>query len=178
MRYQTIHITGASGAGTTTLAKAICARYGHTHLDSDDFFWEDTDPPYTRKRAMEDRQTLLSQALGSAERWVLSGSLTGWGDLFIPLFELVVYVHTPTDIRLQRLHERELRQFGARILPDGDMFEEHKKFLEWASQYDDGPTDMRSAAHHREWLTQIPCPILRLDGTAPAEENLERVVAD
>lgn len=35
-----IHIMGASGAGTTTLGKALAARLPHVHLDSDDYFWE------------------------------------------------------------------------------------------------------------------------------------------
>lgn len=31
------HIFGASGRGTTTLAKAIHETFGHIHLDTDDF---------------------------------------------------------------------------------------------------------------------------------------------
>ena len=45
-----IHILGASGTGTTTLASAIAAKHGHRHLDIDDFFWVPTDPPYREIR--------------------------------------------------------------------------------------------------------------------------------
>ena len=41
-----IHILGASGSGTTTLASAIADEHGHRHLDTDDFFWIPTNPPY------------------------------------------------------------------------------------------------------------------------------------
>ena len=171
-RYKFIHITGASGAGTTTLAKAISQKYGHTHLDTDDFFWEKTDPPFVLKRDTESRQKLLKNAIDSCDTCVISGSLTGWGDIFIPLFQLLIYVHTQTEVRLQRLHERELQRFENRILPGGDMAEEHQKFLLWASQYDNGGLDMRSAQHHAEWLKFIRCPIICLDGSLQVEDNI------
>ena len=54
--------------------------------------------------------------------WVLSGSLDEWGRPVIALFDLVVFLYAPTDIRLQRLREREARR--------GWVDEE---FIEWAS---------------------------------------------
>jgi hypothetical protein len=44
--FRRIHIVGASGSGTTSLASAIAAQCGHRHLDTDDFFWMPTSPPY------------------------------------------------------------------------------------------------------------------------------------
>ena len=41
-----IHITGASGFGVSTLGGALAARLGCAHLDTDDFYWLPTDPPY------------------------------------------------------------------------------------------------------------------------------------
>jgi hypothetical protein len=51
--------------------------------------------------------------------WVLSGSLDGWGDPLIPLFDLMVFVVVPTEVRLQRLRERETRRFGAAAVATG-----------------------------------------------------------
>jgi adenylate kinase family enzyme len=45
-----VHILGASGSGATTLGAALAQRLGFTHLDSDDFFWIKTDPPYVTPR--------------------------------------------------------------------------------------------------------------------------------
>ena len=42
-----IHIFGASGSGTTTLGRAIHETFRHAHLDTDNYFWISTDPPYT-----------------------------------------------------------------------------------------------------------------------------------
>src|SRR4029453_16093638 len=81
-----IHILGASGSGTTTLGRALAEHLQCPHFDTDDYFW------------------------------VLSGSLCGWGDVAIPLFELVVFLQIPHDIRMERLRQREHQRFGARIL--------------------------------------------------------------
>lgn len=166
MAVNVIHITGASGAGTTTLGKAISTMYGYVHLDTDDFFWEPTDPPYLQKREISKRQALLKDAIDHAHKCVISGSLTEWGDLFIPSFDLILYVCTPTEVRLKRLQERELQEFGDRILPGGDMFEDHQAFLKYAQRYDSGGMDIRSALHHREWLKLATCPVISIDGTA------------
>lgn len=85
-----IHIVGASGSGTTSLAGELATRYGHRQLDTDDYFWLRTVPPYREKRPREQRLELLRRALCDATSWVLSGSLCGWGDPLIPEFELVV----------------------------------------------------------------------------------------
>jgi hypothetical protein len=42
-----VHIFGASGAGTSTLGRALGERLALAHLDTDDFFWMPTDPPFT-----------------------------------------------------------------------------------------------------------------------------------
>lgn len=101
---------------------------------------------------------------------MLSGSLCGWGDVFIPFFDLVIRVVTPTDIRIDRIKQREFRRFGKRILPDGDMYTEHQKFITWASQYDTAGIDMRSKALHDKWLNEIPCRQIAIDGTCIEQE--------
>lgn len=166
-----IHITGASGAGTTTLAKAISDRFGHRHIDTDDYYWLPNDPPFTTKRPQEERIMLLRSALAAVETWVLSGSLCGWGDELIPRFELVVYLLTPTPIRLERLRSRELERYGAdAVSRGGARHEASEAFLEWASRYDDGALDLRSRALHEAWLQKVPCPVTRLAGDRPVSE--------
>jgi adenylate kinase family enzyme len=107
-----LHILGASGSGTSTLGAALAQRFGYTHLDTDDYFWEPTTPPFQQIRARQQRQALLGAALDAHSRWVLSGSLCGWGDLFIPHFDLVIFLFVPQEIRLARLKAREQRRLG------------------------------------------------------------------
>jgi hypothetical protein len=110
--------------------------------------------------------------------WVVSGSLCGWGDVAIPLFELVVFLSIPQDIRMARLHRREHARFGERILPGGDMYEQSQEFLAWAASYDESGLDIRSRQLHEEWLGTLPCPILCFEGEYTIEEHLTVLMAE
>jgi adenylate kinase family enzyme len=160
-----IHIVGASGSGTTTLGRALSQRLGVPHFDTDDFFWVKTDPPYQTSRAVPERQAMLGAALdGAPSGWVVSGSLTKWGDAFIARFDLVVFLTLPTEIRLARLRAREVSRYGeAAIAPGGWAHTMHTEFLDWATRYDSGGADVRSLAVHEAWLARLTCPVLRLD---------------
>jgi adenylate kinase family enzyme len=173
-----IHILGASGSGTTTLAAEIARRYGHHHLDTDDFFWMPTQPPFRAKRPAEKRIALLWDALQQSTSWALSGSLCGWGDLLIPQFELVVFLSVPTPVRLARLEAREKVRYGkSAITPGGEPYEASTEFLEWAGRYETGGLEMRSRAMHEAWLAGLPCPVLRLEGELSIAEQLRRLEA-
>ena len=50
-----IHIVGASGSGTTTLAKELGKELNYKHFDTDNFFWVKTHPPYQQKTQVEER---------------------------------------------------------------------------------------------------------------------------
>ena len=86
-----VHILGASGSGTSTLAQALSARLGCPHYDVDSYYWLPTDPPFQHVREVR-RGAMLRADLEKPGGWVLSGSLFGWGDVFIPLFDLVVFL--------------------------------------------------------------------------------------
>jgi len=173
-----IHITGASGCGVTTLGRALAGALGSVHIDADDFFWVPTDPPYIQKRDRTVRVEILGEQIRASEErgCVLSGSILDWGDSFIPLFHLVVFLSVPAAIRLQRLKAREAARFGARIQPGGDLYKTHLAFLEWADGYDDGNGDGRTRERHEKWLAQIGARVLRLDGTIPSEELVQYVL--
>jgi adenylate kinase family enzyme len=172
-----VHIFGASGSGTSTLGREIAGRYGRTYFEADDFFWQPTNPPYQHVRERSDRQQLLIEALAGAPRWVLAGSVSGWGDVAIDFFDLAVFVITPTDIRLERLRVRESARFGNRLLETGDMHHHHKTFMAWASQYDEGSKDMRSRRQDEEWVSRLPCTVARVDGSLPVEVLCDQLSA-
>jgi adenylate kinase family enzyme len=171
-----IHIFGASGSGTSSLASALAARHGHRHLDTDDFYWLPTDPPYEQVRPREARLALLSSALAQSPSWVLSGSLCGWGDPFIPAFDLVVFLVVPTPVRLARLRAREAVRYGHQaIAPGGELHAAHLAFLDWAGRYDAGGPEMRSRVFHEAWLSTLHGAVLRLEGDRPVAEQLTRI---
>jgi adenylate kinase family enzyme len=168
-----IHILGASGSGTTTLGRALSERFGYFQLDTDDYFWEPTDPPFQRPRARQERQARLAAALDAHPRWVLTGSLCGWGDIFIPRFDLVIFLFVPQEIRIARLKAREQRRFGKEALaPGGAMHKAHVAFMNWAAAYDEGSDDMRSRRRHEQWLAALPCPCIHVEGPLGVEEQM------
>lgn len=166
MRTRRIHVTGASGAGVTTLGRALADALAIPHHDTDDYYWRPTTPPYIERRHVADRLRLMREMFADRPAWVLSGSLDGWGGPVIALVDLVVFLYVPTAIRLQRLREREAR----RGLVDQD-------FIEWASHYDDGSREGRNLPRHQRWLDTLACPVVRLDGTLPVAELMARVIA-
>lgn len=175
MRQQVIHIFGASGAGTTTLGRKLCQAPGFTLLDTDDYFWAPAKLKYTVKREPGERVALMEQALAGAEHAVISGSLVDWGDALIPRFTLAVRLATDTELRIQRLKAREREEFGERIDPGGDYYENHQEFLEYARAYDTGGMNMRSRAKHDEWQKRLQCPLLVLSGGEDPAKNAAKI---
>jgi hypothetical protein len=162
-----LHVTGASGSGTTTVGRAVATRLGLAHVDADDLFWLPTVPPYLAKR---DRDERLRAALTLVEQHgalVWSGSIVGWGEVLEDAFDAIVYLRTPTDVRLRRLEARELVETGRPADPE---------FLAWAARYDDGGLDVRSSALHEHWLAERRCPVLRLAGDADLDAEVALVL--
>lgn len=170
---------GAPGAGVSTLGKALARQLGFAHFDTDDYHWFTSDPePYRRRRNPEHRRQLLGADLQASERWVLSGSLCGWGDVFIPSFHGIVYCWLPAEIRLNRILQRETARYGAaRLAPGGDLHTVFEKFLGWAAMYDEPGTQLRSREQELRWLERTGLPALMLEEEAPVEALCERVLS-
>jgi uridine kinase len=161
-----ILVTGAAGSGTSTLAAALAAQIGGTHLDADDYYWQSGSPPYRDRRAPDERLALLQRDLQASIRPVLAGSVVGWGVEIEDGFDLVVFLVLDARTRLERLRRREIETFG-HADPD---------FLAWAAQYDQGPPVGRSLAVHRRWLAARRCPVIELHGPLTVGERVAAVL--
>ncbi|MFC1891954.1 AAA family ATPase, partial [Thermodesulfobacteriota bacterium] len=125
-----ILITGASGAGTTTLGKAISSKLKWNFVDVDDYFWLPTKPLYQKERDCISRLEMILDELSKHEASVVSGSIMNWGVELEDSFDLIVFLYLETSIRLKRLKIREEKELG-RANPE---------FLQWASEYDTEPS--------------------------------------
>ncbi|MEX0285812.1 MAG: adenylate kinase [Paracoccaceae bacterium] len=173
-----IHVFGASGSGVTTLGRALANALAAPSHDTDDYFWEPTDPPYTTNRPVEERLTLMQQLFLPRPDWVLSGSLIGWGDPLIPHFDAVIFVRLPLSTRLARLRDRETLRYGKDALkPGGTHHQAYSDFMTWAESYDDPYFSGRSLMAHRDWLATLPCPVLEVDTTPTTTAVLEHVLS-
>ncbi|MEM0949456.1 MAG: AAA family ATPase [Pseudomonadota bacterium] len=162
-----IHITGASGSGTSTLARALASRLESQAFDTDDFYWRPTEPAFQEKRPIAERLDLMGQMFLPRSDWVLSGSLHTWGGPIMARVTHVVFLTVAPGVRLARLRVRERRRYGARIAAGGDLEAHYRGFLDWAMSYDDPGTAGRSRAEHEAWLDTLKQPIIRLDADAP-----------
>jgi adenylate kinase family enzyme len=92
-----IHIMGASCAGSTTLGNALAQRLNYPYFDTDHFFWEQTDPPFTVKRDWDERIQMLKQSLANDSNHIVGGSLVNWGDEWLTAFDLLVFLYVPPE---------------------------------------------------------------------------------
>ncbi|WP_424928107.1 adenylate kinase [Amaricoccus tamworthensis] len=163
-----IHVTGASGAGVTTLGRALATRFAIPHHDTDDYFWKPTNPPYRDRRPIHDRLRLMNEIFLDRPAWVLSGALESWGNSLVPYFDLVVFVRTEGNVRMKRLLHREAKRLGIRreqLLDEAGS--DVLSFLKWADNYETGGLSRRSLHRHEIWLGSLNCPVVKVDGDQP-----------
>lgn len=173
MRRCRLHVMGASGSGTTTLARTLASWWAVPHADADDYFWVPSDPPYVEKRPESDRLTLMREVFVPREAWVLSGSMLGWGEDVVAHCDAVVFLRLDPGERMRRLHAREeLRREGQTFDPVA-----WEEFLTWASGYDDPDFSGRSLRAHEEWLSGLTMPVITLDSAAGPETLRDAVLA-
>lgn len=123
----------------------------------------------------EEKISNLMGAVQKAEEFVMAGSMNSFHEYFDPMFRLAVYLTADAKVRVTRIHEREQEEFGDRILPGGDMYEEHQQFLNDAANYD-GDASACNKSQHELWLNQIGCPVLKLDGGDSLEKNAKVII--
>jgi hypothetical protein len=162
-----IHITGASGSGTSTLGAALATALGYTLFDADNYYWLPTTPPFAHKRAPAERLRQLVDDLSAHPNAVLAGSILDWGAALEDSFDLIVFLYLDTATRIARLRTRETARLG----------HADPAFLTWAAQYDEGPPSGRSLAKHRAWLLARRCPIVEIHGDSSVPERLQSVLA-
>lgn len=169
-------ILGPAGAGKTALGKLAAQKLGIAFLDIDQYIWRnDTGIPYTVMYTRDEKIKRLQSAADETTEFVMAGSMDSFHEYFDPLFRLAVYLTADEKTRIERIHNRELKEFGNRILPGGDMYETHEAFLKDAAGYDKG-TGSCNSEQHEVWLAQLVCPVLRLDGGDKLESNAKTLI--
>ena len=166
MTFHRIHITGASGSGTTTLGKTLGQKLQYPLLDADDYFWLPTTPPFKQKRDRTERLAGILRDSRAQSSCIVSGSIVGWGDEIEHSFDLIIYLWIPPDIRLERLRRREIERHG----------QIDEEFIAWAARYDTDDLTVRSRILHQNWLAKMQCPVLRIEGDRTVDSRLRGVL--
>lgn len=171
-----IMIIGPSGSGKTTLGKIVAQKLGYPYFDVDDYIWkQNTEKPYTQMYTREEKISRLSRDIAPCEHFVMAGSMSSFHYAFDDKFEMMVFLYAEPAIRIRRVHNRAIERFGERVLEGGDMYESHTRFLEDNKRYEkDGSPNLNE---QREWMNNLPCIKLELDGTASPGSNADIIVS-
>lgn len=174
-----IYITGASGVGTTTLGKNLSARLSINHVDSDELFWQKTDPPYAKPRNINELHEMFCKAITSSDSFVLSGDILHWGldQTLFREFSYVIFLCLPLQVREMRIRQREERRFGKRILSGGDMYRQHEDFIEWIKKYDENDEKLgRNKKSQEDFVSKFEGKVMRVDTEIPQELLLQQAL--
>jgi adenylate kinase family enzyme len=157
-------ILGANGSGKSTVGHELANLLTCAHFDTEDYWFHKSEIPYTTSRPPEERNALFFSDIKKYDSYVVSGSVSQWDKAFLKLFDLAVFLEVPSDIRVERIENREHDRFGNRIRKCGDMYEQHLKFIEYANHVDI-PLLKKEAEKYF-------CPVIYVDGT----ENYNSIV--
>ena len=167
-----ILICGLNGVGKSTLGKRLAERLGWQFIDNEDLYFLKTDAGYTYSspRGKEEVIRLLEERIEKDRRFVFAAVKGDYGEKLLPLLDCIIVVDVPKEIRLARVRERSFRKFSDRILAGGDLNDRENA---WFAQVESRPED-----YVENWLETVDCPVIRVDGTKPVEENVSYLVSE
>ena len=170
-----IMIIGPSGSGKTSLGKMVADKLGYPYFDVDDYIWRrDTEEPYTVMYSREEKINRLSKDIFPYEHFVMAGSMSSFHYAFDDKFDMMVFLYAEPAVRIQRVHERAVERFGERVLEGGDLYESHLRFLDDNRRYEkNGSPNLNE---QREWLNNMSCMKIELDGKVDLESNSNIIV--
>ncbi len=166
-----ILICGLNGVGKSTLGRLLADRLGWTFIDNEDLWFpkEDTAYLFSAPRSREEVIRLLEERIAGSGRFVFAAVKGDYGGRLIASLDRIVLMEAPKQVRQRRIRERSFAKFGDRMLPGGDLYEREAA---WFSLTEGRPED-----YTETWLRTVRIPVIRIDGTRPAEENADRLVS-
>ena len=139
-------------------------------IDNEDLYFPKIDPAYiyASPRTREEVEKLLLNEIEKHENFVFASVKGDYGETIYPFFQYAVLIDVPKDIRMKRVKNRSFQKFGERMLLGGDLHEQEEKFFDFVKSRPENTVE--------EWVKSLKCPILRIDGTKPIEENVDFIM--
>ena len=159
-----ILICGLNGSGKTTLGKELSKKINYVHKDVEMYYFKNNDEYKYASSITKDEVTKeLEHDFQEYENIVFTACKGDYG-ILSDLYDFAIYINLDKETRLKRVTERSYKQFGDRILENGDLHERENKFFEMV--YNKDESDILS------WFTKLKCPKMQIDGRKAIEENM------
>jgi len=160
-----ILICGLNGSGKTTFGMKLADRLKYDFLNDEDYYFFESEVPFSCSRSEEAAKEYIVSYFGCHENVVIVATRGDLGVRINSMYDCVIYLSAPAEIRLSRIKERDEKRFGERVLPGGDMYEQQRKFHDFALS--------RTAEKIEKWMEMLECTVIKLDGTRAVDENIE-----
>ena len=161
-----ILLCGLNGAGKSTIGRILAERMSWQFIDNEDLYFPKEDASYlfSNPRSKEEVIHLLEEKIEEDDRFVFAAVKGDYGEKLLTKLDYVVLIEVPKETRMERVKMRSAQKFGDRIQEKGDLADKENA---WFSVVKSRPENFVT-----EWLERVPCPVIRIDGTAPVEENV------
>ena len=182
-----IAIVGLNGSGKSTLTHALAKELGYWEMDVEDYYFPDQRAsrrsaleglpilrdemaavPFSAPIPKSEAEAAILAEMEKHPRFVFSGVRLTWEPRILSHIEIVFFLQVPKEERIRRIHEREEKRFGPRVLPEGDMYGQQAAFLRTVSSRDESTV--------LDSLTGLTCPIVPMDGTLPVSELIRQML--
>lgn len=165
-----IIICGLNGAGKSTLGKVLAEKLHFYFIDIENLYFPQTDFNYIydSPRTHEEVEAILLHEIKMHENFILASVKGDYGEDIYPFIQYAILLDVPKDMRLQRVKERSFQKFGNRMLLGGDLYEQEEKFFHFVESRDEDTVE--------EWVKSLKCPVIRIDGTKPIDENANFII--
>lgn len=182
--YNGIAIIGLNGAGKSTLAHVLAKKLHYFEIDVEDYYFPEQRSsrinalevrtsadvsfiPYLSPRAKSEVEFAIRKDINCNPQFVLSGVSLNWSESILSQIDIVFYLHVSLSERLRRIRSREAQRFGSRILPGGDMYEQHNEFL--------NKIENRSEQEITRSLENLSCPVVNVEEILPLRNDILKI---
>ena len=165
-----IQICGLNGCGKSTLGKALADRLGFHFIDNEHLYFSrsGSDEPYANPKSRAEVERLLMDEVSKYPDFVFSAVKGDYGKEIVPMYNYVIVIDVPKELRIQRVRNRSFQKFGDRMLAGGDLHGPEEAFFK--------VVESRRDDYVENWLPNVNCPVIRIDGTKPIADNVEHIV--